>query len=158
MNHYKALALFLGIFVVMPVLLFFGLRWVAHRWLNTRPTSETVPEIHHFKSFVKITPAVRNYIAVAICLSSAVWGVVAIRQGWESVSSIAFNVACPWYLSGGWLAGDFTREGLERCNVPVSKIYQDAKQRKLSKAPPLARGMNSGGGIMVLVGIVSWFV
>jgi hypothetical protein len=40
----------------------------------------------------------------------------------------------------------------------MAAIYRDAKQRKLPKAPPLARVMNSGGGIMMLAGIVGWFV
>jgi hypothetical protein len=100
----------------------------------------------------------RTYIAVAICFSSAVLGAIAILRGWGSVSSVAFNVACPWYLSGSWLAGDFTREGWKRLNKSMAAIYQEAKQRKLPKAPPLARVMNSGGGIMMLAGIVGWFV
>jgi hypothetical protein len=157
-NHSNALAVFLGIFVVLPVLLFFGLRWVARRWLSTRPTSEDAAEIKSCKFFPQMSPAARTYVAVAICVSSVVLGVVAIHRGWANASSIAFNVACPWFLSGSWLAGDFTREGLKRLNVPVSTIYNDAKQRKLAKAPPLARVMNSGGGIMVLAGIVGWFV
>ena len=89
--------------------------------------------------------------------SSAVLGAIAIHRGWASVSSVAFNVACPWFLAGSWLAGDFTREGFKRFNSPMSKIYQDARRRKLAKAPPLARVMNGGGGIMVLAGIVGWF-
>jgi hypothetical protein len=156
-NHSKALAVFLGIFVLMPVVLFFGLRWVAQRWLGTRPTSEAAAEITNFKCFAQMPPSARAYVAVAICLSSAALGVVAIHRGWGSASSIAFNVACPWFLSGSWLAGDFTREGWRRLNIPVSMIYQDAKQRKLTRAPPLARVMNSGGGIMVLAAIVGWF-
>ena len=56
------------------------------------------------------------------------------------------------------MAGDFTREGWKRLNMSMAAIYQDAKQRKLPKAPPLARVMNSGGGIMMLAGIVGWFV
>ena len=39
-----------------------------------------------------------------------------------------------------------------------SDIHKDAKRRKLAKAPPLARVMNTGGGIMILAGIVDWFV
>lgn len=158
MNHSKALALFLGIFIVMPALLFFALRWAARRWLSARPTSEAVAQIRTSKRFAQMSPGVRNYVAVAICMSSAVFGVVAIHRGWGSVSSVAFNVACPWFLAGKWLAGDFTREGLKRLNIPVSRIYQDAKRRKLSKAPPLARVMGSGGGIMVLAGILGWFI
>src|ERR1700733_1870712 len=119
MNHSKALVVFLSIFVVMPVLLFFGLRWVARRWLSTRPTSEDAAQIKNSKSFAQMPPAARTYVAVAICMSSAVLGVVAIHRGWGSASSIAFNVACPWFLSGSWLAGDFTREGLRRFNIPV---------------------------------------
>jgi hypothetical protein len=157
-NHSKALAVFLGIFVVMPVLLFFGLRWVARRWLSARPTSEAGAEITNIKSFAQMSPSARTYVAVAICLSSAVSGVVAILWGWGTASSIAFNVACPWFLSGSWLAGDFTREGWKRLNSPMSAIYQEAKQRKLTKAPPLARVMNCGGGIMVPAGIAGWFV
>jgi hypothetical protein len=157
-NHSKALAVLLGIFVIMPVLLFFGLRWVARRWLSTRPTSEAAAEIKSSNFFPQMPTAARTYVAVAICMSSAVLGVVAIHRGWGSASSIAFNVACPWFLSGSWLAGDFTREGLKRLNIPVSAIYRDAKQLKLANAPPLARVMNSGGGIMVLAGIVGWFV
>src|ERR1700722_1192105 len=105
-----------------------------------------------------MSPSVRTYVAVAICLSSAVLGAIAIHRGWGSVSSIAFNVSCAWFLSGSWLAGDFTREGWKRLNIPVSTIYQDAKQRRLAKASPLASVMISGGRIMVLAGIVSWFV
>jgi len=74
------------------------------------------------------------------------------------VSSVAFNVAFPWLLSGSWLAGDFTREGWKRLNKTVATIYQDAKQRQPPTVPPLARMMNSGGGIMILAGIVGWFV
>lgn len=157
MNHFKVLAVFLGIFVVMPVLFFFGLRWVARRWLSTRPTSAAAAEIKSCKFFPQMSAAARTYVAVSICMSSAILGVVAIHRGWGSASSIAFNVACPWFLSGSWLAGDFTREGLKRLNFPLSTIYHDAKQRKLAMAPPLARVMNSGGGIMVLAGIVGWF-
>jgi len=40
----------------------------------------------------------------------------------------------------------------------MATLYQEAKQRKPTKAPPLARVMNSGGGIMVLAGIVGWFL
>jgi hypothetical protein len=40
----------------------------------------------------------------------------------------------------------------------MAAIYQDAKQRKLPKASPLSRVMNGGGGIMILAGIVGWFV
>lgn len=158
MNHSKALALFLGIFVVMPVLLFFVLRWAARRWLSAHPTSEAAPQIKTSKSFAQMSPGARDCVAVAICMSSAVLGVVAIRGGWGSVSSIAFNVACPWLLAGSWLAGDFTREGLKRFNIPMSRIYQDAKRRKLARAPPLAHVMNGGGGIMMLAGIVAWFI
>jgi hypothetical protein len=103
-------------------------------------------------------PSIRNYVAVAICLSSAVLGAIAIHRGWASVSSVAFNVACPWVLAGSWLAGDFTREGWKRLDKSMAAIYQDAKQRRLPKAPPLARVMNGGGGIMILAGIVGWFV
>ena len=158
MNQSKALAVFLSIFVVMPVLLFFGLRWVARRWLSTRPTSESTPQINNAEHFAQKPPAARTYVAVSICISSAVLGAVAIYRGWGSASSTAFNVACPWFLSGSWLAGDFTREGLRRFNIPVSRMYLDAKQRELVRAPPLARAMSSGGGIMVLAGIVGWFI
>jgi hypothetical protein len=103
-------------------------------------------------------PSIRNYVAVAICLSTAILGAAAIHRGWASVSSVAFNVACPWFLASSWLAGDFTREGWKRLNKSMAAIYQDAKLRKLPKAPPLARVMNSGGGIMMLAGIVGWFV
>jgi hypothetical protein len=110
------------------------------------------------RCFAQMSPSIRTYIAVAICFSSAVLGAIAIHRDWGSVSSVAFNVACPWFLSGSWLAGDFTREGWKRINKSMAAIYQDAKQRKLPKAPPLARVMNSGGGIMMLAGIVGWFV
>jgi len=158
MIHPKALILFLGIFVVMPVLLFFGLRWAARRWLGARPTHEAAAQIETSTSFARMSPGARNYVAVAICISSAVLGVVAIHGGWGSVSSIAFNVACPWFLAGSCLAGDFTREGLKRFNMSMSRICQDAKRRKFAKAPPLARVMNTGGAIMILAGIVGWFV
>ncbi len=152
MNHSKALALFLGIFVVMPVLLFFVLRWAARRWLSAHPTSEAAAQIKTSKNLAQMSPGARNYVAVAICMSSAVLGVVAIHGGWGSVSSSAFNVACPWFLAGDWLAG------LKRFNIPMSRIYQDAKRRKLARAPPLAHVMSSGGGIMMLAGIVGWFI
>jgi hypothetical protein len=156
-KHSMALAVFLTVFVVMPVLLFFGLRWVAQRWLSKGPAAEAETEIDN-RQILQVSPALRTYVGVAICMSSAVLGVVGIHRGWGSVSSIAFNVACPWFLSGGWLAGDFTRQGLQGANMPMSRIYQDAKQRKLPQSPPLARVMNSGGGIMVLAGIVGWLV
>ena len=105
-----------------------------------------------------MSPSIRTYLAVAICLFSALLGAIAIHRGWGSVSSVAFNVACPWFLSGSWLAGDFTREGWKRLNKSMATLYQEAKQRKPTKAPPLARVMNSGGGIMVLAGIVGWFL
>jgi hypothetical protein len=105
-----------------------------------------------------MSPSIRTHVAVAICLSSAVLGAIAIRRGWGSVSSVAIDVACPWFLSGSWLAGDFSREGWKRLNKSMATIYQEAKKGKLPKAPPLARVMNSGGGIMVLAGIVGWFV
>jgi hypothetical protein len=41
----KALVVLGGIFVVMPVLLFFGLRWLARRWIRTRPSSQLATEI-----------------------------------------------------------------------------------------------------------------
>lgn len=110
------------------------------------------------RCFAQMSPSIRTYTAVAICFSSAVLGAIAIHRGWGSVSSIAFNVACPWFLSGNWLAGDFSREGWKRLNKSMAAIYQDAKQRKQQKAPPLARVMKSGGGIMMLAGIVGWFV
>jgi hypothetical protein len=103
-------------------------------------------------------PSIRNYVSGAICLSSAALGAIAIHQGWGSVSSIAFNVAGAWFSSSSWLAGDFTRDGWARLNKSMAAIYQDAKQRSLPKAPPLARVMNRGGGIMILAGIVGWFV
>jgi hypothetical protein len=140
--------IFLGVFVVMPVLLFFGLRWMARRWLSNRPTLEAT---------VEISP-LRTYIAVAICLCSAVVGAVAIHQDPSHVSSIAFKVSCPWFLCGGWLAGDFSREGRKRFNMPLSAIYQDAKRRQLTRAPPLARAMCFGGGVMVLAGVLGWFL
>ena len=105
-----------------------------------------------------MSPSVRTNIAVAICVSSAVVGAIAIHRGWGTVSSVAFNAAFPWFLSGSWLAGDFTREGWKRLNKSMPTIYQDAKQGKLPRAPPLSRVMNSGGGIMILAGIVGWFV
>jgi len=105
-----------------------------------------------------MSPSIRTYVAVTICLSSAVLGAMAIRQGWGTVSSVAINVACPWFLSGSWLAGDFSREGWKRLNKSMATIYQEAKHRKLPKTPPLARVMNSGGMIMLLAGIVSWVV
>jgi hypothetical protein len=157
-NHFKAVAIFLVMLVVMPVLLFFGIRWAARRWLSTRPTSEAAAEKERVQFLPKISPAGRTYVAVATCISSVVLGVVAIHRGWGSASSIAFNVAWLWFLSGSWLTGDFTREGLKRFNIPVSLIYQDAKQRKPARAPPLARVMNGGGGIMVLAGIMCWFI
>ena len=90
--------------------------------------------------------------------TSAVLGAIAIRQGWGSVSSVSTNVACAWFLSGSWLAGDFSREGWKRLNKSMATIYQEAKQGKLPKTPPLAQVMNSGGMIMLLAGIVGWFV
>lgn len=130
---------------------------MAQRWLSSGPTPDPAG-LANLNCFPRISLAARSYVAVAICLSSAVLGVVGIHRCWGTVSSIAFNVSCSWFLSGHWLAGDFTREGWKRLNVPVSKIYQDAERRKLPKAPPLARVMNSGGGIMVLAGIMGWFV
>ena len=105
-----------------------------------------------------MSPSIRTTIAVAICMSSAVLGAIAIRQGWGSISSVATNVACPWFISGSWLAGDFSKEGWKRLNKSTATIYQEAKQGKLPKIPPLARVMNSGGMIMMLAGIVGWFV
>src|SRR5258708_34186230 len=87
------------------------------------------------RCFAQMPPSIRNYFAVAICLSSALLGTIAIHHGWASVSSVAFNVACPWYLAGSWLAGAFTREGWKRLNKSMAAIYQDAKQRKLPKPP-----------------------
>jgi len=107
---------------------------------------------------VKMSPSVRTNIAVVICSASAVIGAIAIYRGWGSVSSIAFNVACPWLMSGSWLAGDFTREGWKRLNSPMAAIYRDAQQGKLRRAPPLARMMRRGGGIIILSGIVCWFI
>jgi hypothetical protein len=40
----------------------------------------------------------------------------------------------------------------------MAAICQDAKQRKLPKAPAIARVMNCCGLIMILAGIVGWFV
>ena len=94
-------------------------------------------------------PSTRTYIAVATCISSAVFGAIAIRKGWGSVSNVAFDVAWPWFLSGRWLAGDFSREGLKRLNKSIAAIYLEAKQGKPPKTPPLARVMNSGGVIML---------
>jgi len=142
----------------MPLFLFFGLRWIARRWLSTQPTSEVPTATTNINCSVQLSTSTRTYLAVAICLLSAVWGAVAIHRGWGSVSSIAFDVAFPWFLSGGWLGGDFTREGWKRLNIPLSRIYHDAKARKLSRAPPLARLMKSGGGMLVLAGILGWFV
>ncbi len=142
----------------MPLFLFFGLRWIARRWLSTQPTSEVAAATTNISCFVQLSISARTYLAVAICLLSAVWGAVAIRRGWGSVSSIAFDVACPWFLSGSWLGGDFTRAGWKRLNIPLSRIYHDANERKLSRAPPLARLMNAGGGILVLAGVLGWFV
>ena len=90
-DHSKALILFLGIFVVMPVLLYFGLRWAARRWLSARPTAKAAAQIKTSASFARISPGARNYVAVAICLCSAVMGVLAIHDSWESVSSISFK-------------------------------------------------------------------
>ena len=56
------------------------------------------------------------------------------------------------------MAGDFTRDGWNRLNRSMTAIYQDAKQRKLPKTPPIARVLNSCGLIMILAGIVGWFV
>jgi hypothetical protein len=105
-----------------------------------------------------MSPSKRTSIAVAICMSSAVLGAIAIRQNWGSVSSVASNVACPWFLAGSWLAGDFSREGWKRLNKSLATIYQEAKHGKLPNTPPLTRVMNSGGIIMLLAGIVAWFV
>ena len=105
-----------------------------------------------------MSPSIRTYVAVAICMSSAILGAIAIRQVWGSVSSVATNVACPWFLSGSWLAGDFSPEGWKRLNKSLAAIYEEAKQGKLPKAPPLARVMNAGGGIMVLAGIAGFFI
>jgi hypothetical protein len=158
-SHSKALAIFLGIFVVMPVLLFFGLRWLARRWLHTQPSRETATEPKGLQRFVQISTSARTILAVAICLFTAVWGAVAIRRGWGRVSSTAFNVAFCWFMSGSWLAGELTREVLKRrFDSPLSRIYRDALEGKSVKTPPLARAMNRGGGVLVLVGIVGWFV
>jgi hypothetical protein len=105
-----------------------------------------------------MSPSIRTTLAVAICLLSAVLGAIAIRQGWGSVSSVAMNVACAWFLSGSWLAGDFSRQGWERLHKSIATIYREARQGKLPKTPPLARVMNSGGMNMLLAGIVSWVV
>ena len=105
-----------------------------------------------------MSPTIRTYVAVAICMSSALLGAIAIRRGWGSVSSVASNVACSWFLAGSWLAGDFSREGWKRLNKSLATIYQEAKHGKLPKTPPLARVMNTGGMIMLLAGIVGWFV
>lgn len=103
-----------------------------------------------------MSPSIRTSIAVAICFSSAVLGAVAIRQGWGTVSSVTSDVAWPWFLSGSWLAGDFSREGWKRLNKSLATIYREARQGKLPNTPPLARVMNSGGMIMLLVGLVAW--
>lgn len=105
-----------------------------------------------------MSPSVRTNIAVVICSASAVIGALSIYRGWGSVSSTAFNVAFAWLISGSWLAGEFTREGWERLNSPMAAIYRDAQQGKLQSAPPLARMMRRGAGVLVLAGIVSWFV
>lgn len=45
MAHFKGLALLGGIFVVLPLLLFFGLRWLAWRWLRMPVSSRAASEI-----------------------------------------------------------------------------------------------------------------
>jgi uncharacterized membrane protein YphA (DoxX/SURF4 family) len=107
---------------------------------------------------MQLSPSKRNLTAVVICLLSAALGILAIHHGWGSVSSSSFNVAVPWLLAGSWLSGDFTREGWKRLNKSMGAIYQDAQQRKLPIAPPLARVMNVGGGIMIIAGIAAWFI
>ena len=99
----------------------------------------------------------RDHIAVAICVLGAAFGAFAIRRGWGGVSSVAFWVAGIWLFSGGWLSGDFTREGWRHLNKPMGAIYLDARQRKLRKTPPFVRTMNCGGLIMIVAGIVGWF-
>lgn len=156
-THPKSFAVFLAIFVLMPVTLFLCLRWMARRWLGADRTPEGAAHPENKKGLAQLSPSIRAYFAVAICLSSAALGLAALHWCWGSASGIAFNVACPWLLSGSWLGGDFSGEALKRFNLPVSRIYQDAKQRKPTKAPPLARVMGCGGLIMVLAGIVGWF-
>jgi hypothetical protein len=108
--------------------------------------------------FTKMSLSVRTNIAVVICSASAVIGALWIYRGWGSVSSTAFNVGFAWLISGSWLAGEFTREGWKRLNSPIAAIYRDAQQGKLRSSSPLARMMRRGGSILVLAGIVSWFV
>ncbi len=103
-------------------------------------------------------PSIRNYAAIGICLASALLGVVAIQRRSAGLSSIAFNVACAWYVAGSWLAGDLTRKGWARLNKPVAAIYQDVKFRRNPPVPPMARVMNAGGFFLMLAGVLAWFV
>jgi len=96
--------------------------------------------------------------AIAICLASAVLGAFAIHRGWlRSPSNVAFDVGCCWWLAGNWLSGGFTPEGWRRLHKPIGAIYQDAKEGKLPRAPPLARIMEGGGTLLFLAGVVGWF-
>ena len=45
MDNFKELALLGGIFIALPVLLFFGLRWFARRWIRTHPSSRGASEM-----------------------------------------------------------------------------------------------------------------
>jgi hypothetical protein len=81
------------------------------------------------------TSSIRTYIAVAICMSSAVLGAIAIRKGWESVSSVASNVALPWFLAGSWLAGDFSREGLKRLNKSMARDLPGSEAGETTEDP-----------------------
>lgn len=92
----------------------------------------------------------RNAIGVALCITSAALGVLALRRGWAP-DKVAGCVAFAWLSCGLGFAG---RLNYRRLSMPMGAIYHEAKAGKLPKDPPLAGAMILGGNLLFVVSIV----
>lgn len=126
---------------------FLLLRSLARRWIEKEP-ADADP--------AKIPPARKMHTtwAICICISSALMGAIAVRNGWTNTSQMAMDVGMIWASVGAYLDGFFTRAHWRTLAMPLSRIYQHAKQGKLPKSSPLVSVMQFGGGILFTIGFI----
>ncbi len=115
------------------------------------------PLIH--KVFV-YSERLRNAIAVAICVGSALYGAWAIFKGTKP-SEVAFSVWLAWNQTAQWLDHRhwlFHREGRKFLHKTMGALYQDGKRGLFALSPGLPSLINRGSGLIALAAVLCLFI
>ncbi len=99
--------------------------------------------------------SMRQQIAVAVCLVSAAFAVLAFHQGWWSASTALMVVGGIWSCAASWCGHRFTLADLRRMQRPMSEVFKEAQRAKLPTNGWFANAINLAATLFIIGGFVT---